>query len=167
MAGTVAHVLAFGSLPELDDLGRPKAFFGDTIHDRCYRRPFYEKGLFAKSFDDEGARKGWCLFEVGCKGPVTYNACATLKWNGGTSFPIQSGHGCLGCSEPKFWDMGGFYNALSKPAIDIESTAAAGLAAGAAAGLAAAAIHRLRKYGAKEAHETVTVDDLKQEESSK
>jgi hypothetical protein len=55
-----------------------------------------------RSFDDEGARNGWCLYELGCKGPTTYNACATIKWNGGTSFPIESGHGCLGCSEPGF-----------------------------------------------------------------
>ena len=113
MAGTIAYLVTFGKLPDLDHLNRPKAFFGDSIHDRCYRRPFYDKGLFAKSFDDEGARKGWCLYEVGCKGPVTYNACATLKWNGGVSFPIQSGHGCLGCSEPNFWDKGGFYKPLS------------------------------------------------------
>jgi hydrogenase small subunit len=57
------------------------AFFGQNIHDRCYRRPFYERGQFAETFDDEGARKGYCLYKLGCKGPVTYNACATLKWN--------------------------------------------------------------------------------------
>ena len=79
MAGTIAYVVTFGKLPELDHLNRPKSFFGDTIHDRCYRRPFYDKGLFAKSFDDEGAREGWCLYEVGCKGPVTHNACATAE----------------------------------------------------------------------------------------
>ena len=26
-------------------------------------------------------------YKVGCKGPVTYNSCATLKWNGGVSLP--------------------------------------------------------------------------------
>jgi hydrogenase small subunit len=50
---------------------------------------------------------------LGCKGPVTHNACASLKWNGGTSFPIESGHGCIGCSEPYFWDNGGFYTSLA------------------------------------------------------
>ena len=115
MAGTIAYMISFGKLPDLDQLGRPKAFFGETIHDRCYRRPFYERGEFADSFDDEGARRGYCLYKVGCKGPVTYNSCATLKWNGGVSFPIQSGHGCLGCSEPDFWDQGGFYRPLSAP----------------------------------------------------
>ena len=134
MTGTVAHILSFGKLPELDDLKRPKAFFGETIHDRCYRRPFYERGLFAKSFDDDGARKGWCLYEVGCKGPVTYNACATLKWNGGVSFPIQSGHGCLGCSEPDFWDKGGFYRPLPTPLASVRRHSPTLPVAGAVAG---------------------------------
>ena len=113
MTGVLASFLTFGRLPEMDQLGRPKAFFGDSIHDRCYRRPFYDQGKFAKTFDDEGARQGWCLYELGCKGPITYNACATVKWNQGLTFPIQSGHGCLGCSEPDFWDKGGFYKPLS------------------------------------------------------
>jgi hydrogenase small subunit len=95
ITGVLAHYLTFGKVPELDDLGRPTAFFGQTIHDRCYRRPFYDKGLFAETFDDEGAQQGWCLYKLGCKGPVTYNACAVSKWNSGTSFPIQSGHGCF------------------------------------------------------------------------
>ena len=112
ITGTITYFLSFG-LPELDAHHRPVMFYGTSIHDRCYRRPFYDKGLFAKSFDDEGARNGWCLFELGCKGPVTYNSCATMKWNDGTSFPIESGHGCLGCSEPNFWDGGGFYRPLS------------------------------------------------------
>jgi hypothetical protein len=100
ITGTLLQFVSTGELPDLDEHRRPKAFFGNTIHDRCYRRPFYDEGKFAKSFDDEGARNGWCLYELGCKGPTTYNACATIKWNGGTSFPIESGHGCLGCSEP-------------------------------------------------------------------
>ncbi len=112
ISGVLAHFLTFGRLPELDSLNRPMVFFGQTIHDRCYRRPFYERGQFADTFDDEGARKGWCLFKLGCKGPMTYNACATAKWNEGTSFPIEAGHGCIGCSEPDFWDKGGFYDAL-------------------------------------------------------
>jgi hydrogenase small subunit len=142
MTGTISYILSFGKLPELDHLGRPKAFFGETIHDRCYRRPFYEKGLFAESFDDEGARKGWCLYKVGCKGPVAYNACATLKWNGGASFPIQSGHGCLGCSEPGFWDQGGFYKPLAAGIGAMGPAMGLGLAAGVAAGGASAWLAR-------------------------
>jgi hydrogenase small subunit len=141
----LAQFLTFGQLPDLDIYRRPVAFFGQTIHDRCYRRPFYEQGKFAETFDDEGARKGWCLFKLGCKGPITYNACATVKWNAGTSFPIESGHPCLGCSEPGFWDKGGFYNPVSTA--DIGSGAALGGAAlaGVALGAAAAALSRKRQ----------------------
>jgi hydrogenase small subunit len=128
--GVLAHFLVFGSLPALDNLLRPKTFYGVTIHDRCLRRPFYEAGKFANSFDDEGARKGYCLYKLGCKGPTTYNSCATMKWSGGLSFPIQSGHPCLGCSEPNFWDGGGFYQGQSAP-LDRPAATTAGAAAAA------------------------------------
>ena len=159
ITGVLAHYLTFGELPELDHLGRPKAFYGETIHDRCYRRPFYDQGKFAKTFDDEGARNGWCLFELGCKGPVTHNACATTKWNGGSSFPIESGHGCLGCSEPHFWDGGGFYNALSMPASPFALAADAAVV-GAAVGVAVSVANRAKKDAAKAAHQPATLDDL-------
>ncbi len=159
MTGVLAHYLTFGTVPELDKLGRPKAFYGETIHDRCYRRPFYDKGKFAKTFDDEGARMGWCLFELGCKGPVTYNACAYVKWNESTSWPVESGHGCIGCSEPDFWDAGGFYQALSMPADPVKIAGAAAVA-GAAAGVAISFANRAKKGAAKSAHETATLTDI-------
>lgn len=160
MTGVLTHYLTFGTIPELDSLGRPKAFFGDAIHDRCYRRPFYDKGLFAKSFDDEGARNGWCLFELGCKGPVTHSVCATTKWNQGTSFPIQSGHGCLGCTEPNFWDAGSFYQPLSTPLGNVATAAGIAVAAGAATGVAIGLANRSKKSRAKKQHQTTTIDDL-------
>ncbi len=112
ISASLAHYLMFERFPELDNLGRPLAIYGNTIHERYSRLHFYKEKMFAKSFDDEGARKGWCLYELGCKGPLTRNACATVKWNEGTSFPIESRHPCLGCSEPGFWDRGGFYENL-------------------------------------------------------
>lgn len=144
--GVLAHFLVFGSLPELDYLHRPKTFYGNTIHDRCLRRPFYEAGKFAASFDDEGAQKGYCLYKLGCKGPTTYNSCAVMKWSGGLSFPIQSGHPCLGCSEPDFWDGGGFYQGQSAP-LDRPTLTAAGIAvaAGAAVGVGAAVANKAQK----------------------
>jgi hydrogenase small subunit len=148
MTGVLSYVLSFGKLPELDHFGRPKAFYGETIHDRCYRRPFYERGLFADGFDDEGARQGYCLYKLGCKGPTTYNACATLKWNGGVSFPIQSGHGCLGCSEPDFWDRGGFYRPLPTPLGAMGPALAGAAIAGAALGIGAAVAARSHRNGA-------------------
>jgi len=148
--GIVAHYLVFGTIPELDDLKRPKLFYGKTIHDRCLRRPFYDAGKYALSYDDKGAKEGWCLYKLGCKGPTTYNSCATLKWSGGLSFPIQSGHPCLGCSEPNFWDGGGFYQGqsaiLDKPAGSVTAAAAG---AGAAIGVGMALANQAKK---KKAH---------------
>lgn len=103
VSGTIVHFLTLG-LPELDELKRPTVFYGQTVHDSCGRLSAFHDDFFAESFDDEAARQGACLLHLGCKGPVTKNACATTKWNGGTSFPMFSGHGCLGCSEPNFWD---------------------------------------------------------------
>jgi len=160
ITGVLAHYLTFGFLPELDDLGRPKSFYGETIHDRCYRRPFYDQGKFAKGFDDEGARNGWCLFELGCKGPTTHNSCATTKWNGGTSFPIESGHGCLGCSEPNFWDAGSFYTPLSAPTAKLETIVAGAAVAGAGIAAALAVADRAKKRRAQQAHEKLSVKEL-------
>jgi hydrogenase small subunit len=144
MAGVIVHLVTFGTIPELDGIGRPKAFYSKRVHDSCYRRPYYDAGLFVNSFDDENARKGYCLYKVGCKGPSTYNACGITKWNGGTSFPIQSGHGCFGCSEANFWDNGPFYQHLASfPGFGIETTAdKIGVVVGAvtAAGIAAHAV---------------------------
>ncbi len=145
ITGVLAQYLTFGAIPELDHLGRPLAFYGQNIHDRCYRRPFYERGQFAETFDDEGARKGWCLYKLGCKGPIAYNACAVTKWNDGVSFPIQSGHGCLGCSEPNFWDWGGFYKPLSQATTTTGTLIAGAAVAGAALGAGAAILGRGRQ----------------------
>jgi hydrogenase small subunit len=160
ISGVLAHFLTFGTIPELDAQGRPKVFFGTSIHDRCYRRPFYDKGLFANSFDDEGAKQGWCLYRLGCKGPMTYNACATTKWNEATSWPVESGHGCLGCSEPDFWDVGGFYKSLSVPTGEVARNAGYAVAAGLALGAAVGTLNRSRKKAAKARHQPLSVDDL-------
>jgi hydrogenase small subunit len=144
MAGVIVHLLTFDRIPDLDNAGRPKAFYSRRVHDTCYRRPNYDAGLFVESWDDENAKKGFCLYKMGCRGPVTYNACAVTKWNGGTSFPIQAGHGCIGCSEDNFWDNGPFYKHLATfPGFGIETDAdKIGLyaAGAAAAGVAAHAI---------------------------
>jgi len=124
MAGVIVHLLAFDRLPQLDGLGRPKAFYSKRVHDSCYRRPYFDAGLFVEAWDDENARKGYCLYKMGCRGPVTYNACGIMRWNCGVSYPIQSGHGCIGCSEANFWDNGPFYQHLASfPGFGIETTA--------------------------------------------
>lgn len=114
MTGVIAHFITFGRLPELDHLGRPKAFFRHRIHDKCNRRAYFDAGLFVESFDDEGAMQGYCLYKVGCKGPTTYSSCAEMRWNEGVSYPIQSGNPCVGCTESDFWDNGPFFTRMAK-----------------------------------------------------
>ena len=139
MTAVVTYMLTFDRLPELDRMGRPKMFYGQRIHDKCYRRPHFDAGQFVEHWDDEGARRGYCLYKVGCKGPTTYNACSTTRWNGGVSFPIGSGHGCIGCSEEGFWDKGSFYDRLTGiNAFGIESNA--DKVGGTAAGVVGAAV---------------------------
>jgi len=124
MTGVVLHYALFGTIPELDSEGRPKQFYGKRVHDSCYRRPYFDAGLFAESFDSEEAKKGYCLYKLGCRGPVTYNACGTTGWNNGVSFPVKSGYPCIGCSENNFWDNGPFYERLENiPGMGIEATA--------------------------------------------
>lgn len=144
MAGVVVHLLTFDRIPQLDELNRPKAFYSRRVHDTCYRRANFDAGLFVESFDDEGAKKGYCLYKMGCKGPVTYNSCGIIKWNDGISYPIQSGHPCIGCSEAGFWDNGPFYQHLpSVKGFGIETTAdqiGLGLGVATAVGVAGHAI---------------------------
>ena len=142
ITATVVHFLTFGRLPESDADGRPLFAYGNRIHDQCPRRAHYDAGQFVRTFDDAGAREGWCLYEVGCKGPATFSPCPIFMWNSHTDFPIGAGHPCIGCTERNFWDtMTPFYNRLPNVAgIGVEHTAdilGAALAVGAAAGVAA------------------------------
>ena len=114
LTATVVHFLTFGELPAMDELGRPLFAYGARIHDNCERRGHFDAGEFVIAWGDEGHRKGWCLYKMGCKGPVTFHNCPAVRWNDGTSWPVKSGHGCIGCSEPNFWDFdGGVYGQAS------------------------------------------------------
>ena len=110
LVGTVVNYLLLGKLPELDDMGRPLFAFSNTIHDKCPRRSHFENEEFVEEFGSEEAAMGYCLYKVGCRGPETYNNCPVAKFNDGTSWPVEAGHPCIGCSEPGFWDkMTPFY----------------------------------------------------------
>ena len=104
MVGVVLHYVLTGQIPELDSLLRPKFAFGYRIHDNCERRAHFDAGEFVEEWGDEGAKNNWCLYKVGCKGPMTFNNCSIIRYNEGTNWPIGAGHGCIGCSEPDFWD---------------------------------------------------------------
>ena len=167
MAGVIVHMLAFDRLPQLDSIGRPKAFYSTRVHDSCYRRPNYDAGLFVETFDDENAKKGYCLYKMGCRGPVTYNSCGIIRWNDGVSYPIQSGHNCIGCPEENFWDNGPFYRHLASfPGFGIETTAdtvGTVLGIGTAVGIGAHAVAtnvRKRKIIKQEMEQSVKDEEL-------
>jgi [NiFe] hydrogenase small subunit len=102
--GTVVNYLLLGKLPDLDEQGRPLFAYGKTIHDQCPRRSHFENDEFVEEFGSEEAALGYCLYKMGCRGPDTYNNCPVAKFNNGTSWPIEAGHPCIGCSQPNFWD---------------------------------------------------------------
>lgn len=155
LTATVVHYLTFGTLPAMDSLGRPYFAYGKRIHDNCERRSHFDAGQFVRQWGDEGHRQGWCLYEMGCKGPESFQNCPTVKYNEGTSWPVQAGHGCIGCAVPNFWDtMTPFYRRLPNvPGFSVETTAdkiGAGLAVATAAGLALHGLARAVKPKSKE-----------------
>lgn len=109
----LALVLEFatmGRLPELDEFHRPRFTYERVIHENCPRRAHFDAGRFAAAFGDEGHRKGWCLYKLGCKGPVTHAACSTRHFNEIPGvWPIGIGVPCMGCTEKNvLWKMGTF-----------------------------------------------------------
>lgn len=104
MIGVVMHYVLTGQLPELDSLLRPKFAFGYRIHDNCERRAHFDAGEYVEEWGDKGAQNNFCLYKMGCKGPMTFNNCSIVRYNEAVNWPIGVGRGCIGCSEPDFWD---------------------------------------------------------------
>ncbi|MFQ6372712.1 nickel-dependent hydrogenase small subunit [Shewanella sp. YIC-542] len=104
IVGTLMYFVMFGRLPALDMYNRPKWAYGARVHDNCERRGHFDSGEFVEEFSDDSAKNGYCLYKMGCKGPYTYNNCPTERFNSHVSWPVLAGHGCIGCSEPNFWD---------------------------------------------------------------
>jgi len=116
VVASVVHLITFNQLPDRDNLGRPYFAYGEVIHDECEREDFFEDGKYVLAWGDEGHRKGWCLYKMGCKGPATPHNCSTVGWNDDISWPVRSGHGCIGCASPNFWDaMTPFYKPVPNP----------------------------------------------------
>lgn len=108
---TVVHFLKFG-LPKLDSLGRPTFAYGTLIHDQCERRGHFDSGRFAEEYGDEGHRKGYCLYKLGCKGPSTFGNCPEQGFNKDKMWPVSVGHPCFGCIESGV----GFTQSIHDPA---------------------------------------------------
>jgi len=100
MIGTILHVILKG-IPKLDEYGRPKVYFGKTVHEQCEKLFYYKRGIFAKKWGDEG-----CLYELGCLGMDSGCDIPSRRWNDGVSTCTESGAGCIGCTEKVFPDYG-------------------------------------------------------------
>lgn len=97
--GTLAHLVRHGE-PELDRFNRPKLFYGETIHNLCQRRHYFDSGIFA-----EKPGEPWCMYRIGCKGPVTHADCPYRQWSGEhLSWPVKANTPCIGCTSPEFPD---------------------------------------------------------------
>lgn len=117
MVGVILHYVLTGSIPELDSLLRPKFAFGYRIHDNCERRAHFDAGEYVEEWGDEGAKNNFCLYKMGCKGPMTFNNCSIIRYNEGVNWPIGVGRGCIGCSEPDFWDKYAYERPMSSAKI--------------------------------------------------
>ena len=104
ITATITYILTHGKPPKVDNEGRPLFAYDQRIHDSCPRRAHYDAGQFVHAFDDQGARNGWCLYDVGCKGPSTFSPCPIIQWNLKSGWPIGAGHPCIGCTEKDFFD---------------------------------------------------------------
>lgn len=99
LMGTLIHLILNGE-PELDDLNRPKLFYGETIHNLCQRRHYFDNSMFAKNLGEP-----WCMYNLGCKGPATYADCPSRQWCGEhLSWPVKANTPCIGCTSPEFPD---------------------------------------------------------------
>jgi hydrogenase small subunit len=148
----VLEYAAMHRLPALDQINRPKFAYDRLIHEDCPRRGHFDAGRFAIAYGDEGHRQGWCLYRLGCKGPVTHAACSTRHFNDVPNcWPIGIGAPCIGCTEkgagfhlPLFQvvDIHGVTPPEALPSVQpsaSKSETAAAVAVGALAGVAGTA----------------------------
>ncbi|MGA1861857.1 hydrogenase small subunit [Deferribacter thermophilus] len=96
----ILYYMTFNKFPKLDKLNRPLFAYGRKIHEHCERRPHFDAGRFAEKYGDEGHKKGYCLYKLGCKGPATFANCSVLRFNDAGVWPVSVGHPCIGCTEP-------------------------------------------------------------------
>lgn len=171
LLSTILYYLTFKKLPKLDALGRPEFAYGRRIHEHCERRPHFDAGRFAEQFGDKGHSEGYCLYKLGCKGPVTFANCSVQRFNDVGVWPVSMGHPCIGCTEPDVMFHTSIYDKVqihevtppdfypnAKPSkrgkgADPLTTGVVGVVAGAAIGASAMMAKKLPKEVADEEDE--------------
>ncbi len=89
MTGVLTYILTFDQLPELDRMGRPKMFYGQRIHDKCYRRPFFDAGQFVEAGTTKARGKAGVSIRWAAVGRRLTTPAP--RSNGTTAFPSRSG----------------------------------------------------------------------------
>jgi hydrogenase small subunit len=113
LVGVIVNYLILGKLPELDSLGRPVMYYGQNIHDNCERRAHFDAGRFVEKFGTKEEGLQYCLYKMGCKGPMTNSLCPKIQYNGKISWCVKAGGPCIGCAERNWVDkFAGFYQPL-------------------------------------------------------
>lgn len=113
LVATIVDLLLTDRIPARDSFGRPKIFYGQTVHDMCERRAHFEAGRFVERFGSQEEELGYCLYKVGCKGPMTYANCPKIRYNDRVSWCVLAGAPCIGCAEHGWVDkFAGFYERL-------------------------------------------------------
>lgn len=85
---------------------KPAGIFSQTVHDNCERRGHFENGEFVYRFGSEEEALGYCLYPMGCRGPMTHANCGVTLWNNRRSWCVQAGGPCVGCCEADPSDPG-------------------------------------------------------------
>ena len=68
LLGVVLQFATFGTLPALDEQGRPKFAYGRTIHEHCPRRAHFDAGRFVAGLRRRGAPRGVVPLQDGLQG---------------------------------------------------------------------------------------------------
>ncbi len=90
MTGVVDFITTFGACPSLTARAGRRCSIR-SASTTMLSPPAFRCRPVCRGVGRRGRAQGLLSLQDGCKGPTTYNACSTVRWNGGVSFPIQSG----------------------------------------------------------------------------
>lgn len=101
----------------LDEQGRPRWLFEDTLHEGCDRGGYYEQADFATAYGQKQ-----CIVKLGCWGPIVQCNVGKRGWMNGIGGCPNVGGICIGCTMPGFPDK--FMPFMEEPPGAIMSSAA-------------------------------------------
>jgi hydrogenase small subunit len=129
LVGTLSYIFMNNKNPALDSAGRPKDYFGKTVHSQCPNLPAYNANFARRAGHADGYScltchsntdravpdpkvlgASGCLYALNCAGRYTYADCPSRQWNSpgtgqkGVNWCIGAKSPCIGCTQPDFPD---------------------------------------------------------------